>query len=77
MALQVTIHFTKEITAKIAAETGNPAFKFQKFENALRACFDGNFLVVTVASKENTVDGEAQYFYNTATIDRIKAIEVE
>lgn len=74
--LQLTIHFTPEATARIAAETNDPDFKSRVFDNVESAHFDGNFLAVSVASREPSADGLVQYYYNTATIVRVKSIDL-
>ena len=75
--LQLTIHFTTEATARIAAETNDPTFKSRVFNDVQSAHFDGNFLAVSVLSREPSTDGVVQYYYNTATIVRVKSIDLQ
>lgn len=71
---QVTIHFNDAATAKI--QRSLPEFNgVQVFYNAQADLLQG-MVSITASSKEQTVDGEAVYFYPLSQIDRIKIVDL-
>jgi hypothetical protein len=78
MNRRVTIHFNTATTEKIREDSNSPEFTCQVLDKVrdMRLLNSSSFLFISAASKEKTVDGLVEYYYNFDTIDRIKVVDL-